>query len=234
MSGTAVAYGRAATGRRAGRRATTWSTGFVEGRLTFPTLSFSVTDITGWPMRATGRSCARTTGKSSPSRRHHSGNYRAARTKRPPRDRRLFAWLPELDDMLLADDGHLAPSLFVVGRARVGGCEIVIRSDYAADLMQWFAARLAREHFVLHSVSADAPVLGHTARPQASSASRPACVIRALVHGGSHTTVTRTSRTPSSRSSRSRTSSMMKSDAGHPIAVKVRSTCTTPSRSSMP
>src|SRR5579864_3372451 len=146
-----------------------------------------------------------------------------------------FPWLPELDHVLFAHDGHLAPPLLVIGRSRVGRREVVVRRDDASDLVQRLAARLAGENFVLHSIAADALVLrGQTARPQDSSASRPASVMRAAVHGGSQTTLTRTSRTPSSSSRRSRTSSRMNSEAGHPIAVKVRSTWTTPSSSVMP
>src|SRR5256714_8838668 len=139
-----------------------------------------------------------------------------------------------MDDVVLADNGHLAPALLVIGRACVRHREVGVGSDDAAYLVQWFNAGLAREHLVLDRVSADALVLRQTARPQAPSASRPACVIRPAVQGGSHTTLIRTSFTPSSRSRRSRTSSRMKSDAGQPMAVKVRSTSTTPSRSVMP
>src|SRR5712664_1757772 len=145
-----------------------------------------------------------------------------------------FAGLPELDDVLFAHYRHLAPALFVVGRARVRDREVVVGCDHAAHLMQWLSASLAGEHLVLDSVAADSLVACHTARPQDSSASRPASVMRATVQGGSHTILTRTSRTPSSRISRSRMSSRMNSDAGQPIAVKVRSTVTAPCCSLMP
>src|SRR5467141_3368635 len=145
-----------------------------------------------------------------------------------------FAWSPELDDVLLAHYGHLAPALFVIGRAGVSHGEVVIGRDHAPDLVQRLRAGLAGEHLVLDGVAADALVLGQTARPQDSSASRPASVIRATVQGGSHTTLTRTSVTPASRINRSRTSSRMNSDAGQPMAVKVRSTSTIPSRSVIP
>src|SRR5205823_624957 len=144
---------------------------------------------------------------------------------------------PQLDHVLLADDHHLAPPLFVVSRTRVGHGEVVVGCDHAAHLVQRIDPGLAREHLVLDGVAADALVVRpgrHTARPQDSSASRPPCVIRLAVHGGSHTTLTRTSMTPGSRSSRSRTSSRMNSDAGQPMAVNVRSTVTTPASSVMP
>src|SRR2546429_7858069 len=146
-----------------------------------------------------------------------------------------FSWSPELDHVLFAHDRHLAPAFFVVGGPRVCHCQVVVGRDDAAYEMQRVDARFARKDLVLHRVSADPLVTrGHTARPQASSASRPAWVMRADVHGGSQTTFTRTSWTPVSRSSLSRTSSRMKSEAGHPIAVNVRSTSTTPSCSLMP
>src|SRR5262245_6169089 len=63
---------------------------------------------------------------------------------------------PQSDDVVLADDGHLDPALLVVRSARVGGGEVVIRRDHAAHLVQRLGARLAREHFVLDSVAADA------------------------------------------------------------------------------
>src|SRR6266513_5289266 len=138
-----------------------------------------------------------------------------------------FSRSPELDHVLLAHDRHLAPAFLVVGRPRVCHSQVVVGRDDAAHEMQGVDARLAREDLVLQGVSADSLVIrGHTARPQASRASRPACVMRAVVHGGSHTTFTRTSLTPGSRSSLSRTSSRMKSEAGHPIAVNVTSTST--------
>src|SRR5712692_1254789 len=181
-------------------------------------------------MRADGRSCAAMTAACSPFRPpRRSGSLRAGRTSR------LFARLPQRDDVVLAHDGHLYPSLLVVGRARVRGREVVIRSDHAAHLVQRLRPSLAGVDLVLDGVAADSFVIGRqTARPQDSSASRPASVMRALVQGGSHTTLTRTSRTPASRSNLSRTSSRMKSDAGQPIAVKVRSTSTTPSLSVIP
>ena len=58
--------------------------------------------------------------------------------------------------------------------------------------------------------------------------------VREVVHGGSQTTLTRTSCTPGSRISRSRTSPRMNSDAGQPMAVNVRSTSTTPCSSRIP
>src|SRR5690348_7308135 len=134
--------------------------------------------------------------------------------------------------MLLAHDRHLAPALLVIGRARVGHREVVVGRDDAADLAERLFARLAGEDLVLHRVTADALVAvarRQTARPHTSSASRPCSVNRAEVQGGSHTTLTLTSFTPGSRNNRSRTSSRMKSDAGQPMAVKVRSTSTMPS-----
>src|SRR6267143_4988765 len=47
-----------------------------------------------------------------------------------------FAWSPELDDVLLAHYGHLAPALFVIGRAGVSHGEVVIGRDHAPDLVQ--------------------------------------------------------------------------------------------------
>src|SRR5581483_12437812 len=97
-------------------------------------------------------------------------------------------------------------ALLVVGRARVGGGEVVVRRDDAADLVERLASRLTREDLVLDGLAGDPPVLdalvhrGHTARPHASSASRPASVMRDADHGGFQTMFTRTSRTPSSRS----------------------------------
>src|SRR5216684_6356874 len=108
--------------------------------------------------------------------------------------------------MVLAHDRHLDPALLVIGRARVGGGEVIVGRDHAAHLVQRLSAGLTREHLVLDGVAADSLVLCQTARPQDSSASRPASVMRATVHGGSHTMLTRTSRTPSSRISRSRMS----------------------------
>src|SRR2546423_14952983 len=105
-----------------------------------------------------------------------------------------------MDDVVLADDRHLAPALLVVGRARVRHRKVGVGGDDAADLVQWLDAGLAREHLVLDRVPADALIPGQTARPHDSSASRPACVIRAAVQGGSHTTLIRTSFTPFSRS----------------------------------
>src|SRR5712671_5807930 len=136
--------------------------------------------------------------------------------------------------MILANDRHLAPALLVVRRARVGHREVVVGRHHAAHLVQRLRAGLAGEHLVLDRIAADAFIARQTARPQDSNASRPASVIRATVHGGSHTTLTRTSVTPASRINRSRTSSRMNSEAGQPIAVKVRSTSTIPSRSVMP
>src|SRR5207245_2548352 len=153
-------------------------------------------------------------------------------TKRPQRGLGLFARLPQRDDVVLAHDCHLAPALFVVGRSRVRHREVIVWSDDAPYLVQGLASGLPSEHFVFDGVAADPLLVGRqTARPQDSSASRPASVIRALVQGGSHTTLMRTSLTPSSRSKRSRTSSRMNSDAGQPIAVNVRSMSTMPSRS---
>src|ERR1700687_972552 len=137
--------------------------------------------------------------------------------------------------MLLAHDCHLAPALLVVGCSRVGHGEVVVGCDDAAHLVKRLCASLAGENLVLESDAGDSLVAGRqTANPQASSTSRPASVMRATVHGGSHTMLTRTSRTPDSRSRRSRTSSRMNSEAGQPIAVKVRFTSTTPSCSAMP
>src|SRR5258708_39464005 len=114
--------------------------------------------------------------------------------------------LPELDDMFFAHDGHLAPALFVVRRARVGHREIVVGRHHAAHLVQWLGAGLAGEHLVLDRVAADSFIARQTARPQDSSASRPTSVMRATVQGGSQTTLMRTSSTPASRSNRSPTS----------------------------
>src|SRR3989441_6110985 len=139
-----------------------------------------------------------------------------------------------MDDVVLSNYGHLAPALFVVGRARVGHREVGVRSDDAADLVQRLDPRLAREHLVLGCVPAHTFVTAQTARPHASSASRPACVMRAAVHGGSQTTLIRTSFTPSSRSRRSRKSSRMNSEAGQPMAGKGRATSTPPPPSPMP
>src|SRR6266550_9093053 len=86
-----------------------------------------------------------------------------------------FPWPPELDHVLFAHDRHLAPAFFVVGRPRVCHCQVVVGRDDAAYEMQRVDARFARKDLVLHRVSADSLVTrGHTARPQASSASRPA------------------------------------------------------------
>src|SRR5438094_9778192 len=93
-----------------------------------------------------------------------------------------------MDDVVLADNGHLAPALLVIGRACVRHREVGVGSDDAAYLVQWFNAGFAREHLVLDRVSADALVLRQTARPQASSASRPACVSRPAVDAGAHPT----------------------------------------------
>src|ERR1700693_2391923 len=151
-----------------------------------------------------------------------------------PKDSSGFPGLPELDDVLFADDCHLAPALFVVGCARVRHREVIVGRNDATHLVQRLGARLAGKDLVLERVPTDSLVGGQTARPQDSSASRPASVMRATVQGGSHTTLTLTSVTPASRSSRSRTSSRMNSDAGQPMAVKVSSTSTTPSCSVIP
>jgi len=66
---TGAAPGRAASGRRAGPRDTTSSTGFMAARTRRPTSPCSATGITGWCTRATGRSFVTTTGACSPSRR---------------------------------------------------------------------------------------------------------------------------------------------------------------------
>src|SRR5260221_6236294 len=137
--------------------------------------------------------------------------------------------------MFLAHDRHLAPALLVVGRARVGHREVIVGRNHAAHLVQRLPARLAGEDLVLDRVPADAFVVRRqTARPQDSSASRPASVMRATVQGGSHTTLMLTSLTPVSRSKRSRTSSRMNSEAGQPMAGEGGSPSTTPSRSGVP
>src|SRR5258708_5382445 len=131
--------------------------------------------------------------------------------------------------MFFAHDGHLAPALFVVRRARVGHREIVVGRHHAAHLVQWLGAGLAGDHLVLDRVPADSFIARQTARPQDPTASPPASVLPPTVQGGSQTTLMRTSSTPASRSNRSRTSSRMNSEAGQPMAVNVRSTSTTPS-----
>src|SRR5262249_7098458 len=134
----------------------------------------------------------------------------------------LLAGSPERRHGVRGHDGHLDPALLVIRGPGVGGGQVVVGRHHAADLAQWFDAQLAREHLVLPDVGMNPAelALGHTARPHISSASRPARVIRAAVQGGSQTTLTTTSATPGSLSRRSRTSSMMKSAAGQPIAVK--------------
>src|SRR5215472_14933674 len=148
----------------------------------------------------------------------------------------LLAGSPERRHGVRGHDGHLDPALLVIRGPSVGGGQVVIRCNHAADLAQWFDAELAREHFVLADVCMNTAELAvsHTARPHISRASRPARVMRAAVQGGSQTTLTTTSATPGSRRRRSRTSSMMKSAAGQPIAVKVRSTVTRASRRRTP
>jgi hypothetical protein len=92
---TVAARGRVATGRQPGLRRTTSCTGFMVGRPTFRTWSFSATGITGWCMRATGRSSGAMMGAStpflaSPPRgevpRSGGGEARADRIKRRPTD----------------------------------------------------------------------------------------------------------------------------------------------------
>src|SRR5262249_55928834 len=125
-------------------------------------------------------------------------------------------------------DRHLDPALLVVGGASVGGGQVVVGRDDAADEAERLDTQLAGEDLVLAHPAVDAGELvpAHTARPHISSASRPSRVMRAAVQGGSHTMLQATSVTPGSRSRRSRTSSRMKSDAGQPMAVNVRSTVT--------
>src|SRR5258708_13641739 len=94
--------------------------------------------------------------------------------------------LPELDDMFFAHDGHLAPALFVVRRARVGHREIVVGRHHAAHLVQWLGAGLPGEHLVLDRVPADSFIARQTPRPHDSTASRPTSVLRPTVPGRAH------------------------------------------------
>src|SRR6266849_1095025 len=106
-------------------------------------------------MRADGRSCAAMTAACSPFRPpRRLGRGRAGRISR------LFARLPQRDDVVLPHDGHLYPSFLVVGRARVRGREVVIRSDHAAYLVKWLSASLAGVDLVLDGVAADSFVIG--------------------------------------------------------------------------
>src|SRR5260370_7246900 len=98
-----------------------------------------------------------------------------------------FTWLPELDHVFFADDGHLAPALFVIRRAGVRHRQVVIRRHHAADLVQRLDPRLAREHLVLDRIAADSFVSAQTARPQASRPSRPPPALRPALPAGSPT-----------------------------------------------
>src|ERR1700686_2557575 len=117
------------------------------------------------PGRRPGRLCRRrdAIGKSHPDR---------ARAQREPAGSlSYFAGLPELDDVVLADDRHLTPALLVVGRACVGHGEVVVGRDNASYLVQWLRACLAREHLVLDRVPAHALVVcRQTAGPHTSGA----------------------------------------------------------------
>src|SRR5260370_26065487 len=92
--------------------------------------------------------------------------------------RSRFSRLPEVDHVVLAHDGHLAPALFVVGRAGVRHGEVRVRRDHAADLVERLDARLAREHLVLDRAAPDPLGPRPTAPPPASRGAAPASVIR--------------------------------------------------------
>src|SRR3954463_12271649 len=102
---------------------------------------------------------------------------------------------------------HVEPLFFVVRIECVDACKLVIRRIEISDISQRLTARLAREHFVDHSISSRrAPQLHQAATPCRRRTALPSSLMRALVHGGSHTSLIFTPATPGSCSNRSVTS----------------------------
>src|SRR5581483_11408208 len=142
------------------------------------------------------------------------------------------------DDASARYQHHLNPRKFVVNAAGIDLCQLYIIGHDIADLVQRlviFAARVNQPDTAL--IERITPRLflcfynciTHADTPQVRIISIPSSLRRAFVHTGSQTTSILTSLTSGSCNRRSRISSMMKSIAGQPIAVKVSLRSTTPS-----
>src|SRR5262252_863603 len=85
----------------------------------------------------------------------------------PGGSRLLLAGRPEGGDRGPGHDRHLDPALLVVRRPGVGGGQVVVRRDHAADQLQRLGTEFAGEDLVLADAAVDAGerVLAHTATP---------------------------------------------------------------------
>src|SRR5438034_3851421 len=149
------------------------------------------------------------------------------------------SWLNDRHDGLARYYHHLNPGELIVNAARVDLCQLHIVGHHIADLMQRlliFAACVDLPHVAL--VERVAPrgcfmlcgrCITHAEIPQVRIISIPSSLKRAFVQTGSQTISMLTCRIPGSCSRRARMSSIMKSMAGQPIAVKVSLRSTMPS-----